>query len=243
MLFSTVTALAFTFGTLSYAPQPPTHDELLALFTGVDAELDVKENLGNDYKAIKKPVRKFLKKHPKIDEFEASCPSFEACEGYYYVDKKYELNYTPEQIFSTLCEVSPQELWEGKAAFQLSYVPEENHLYTLLDDAPMVQEDMIIALNLKVLGLTSIPVVFKIITVNRDENHLEFSYVQENKNHGIQSVRIYATETGSVVHHESKYFSGKNFRDKKLYPWIHHKLTDSFYENLETLIEAKFGHQ
>lgn len=243
MLFSTLTALAFTFGTLSNSAQPAAHDELLALFTGVDTDLDVKENLGKEYKAIKKPVRKFLKKHPQIDQFEASCPSFEACEGYYYVGKKYELNYTPEQIFSTLCEVSPQELWEGKAAFQLSYVPEENHLYTLLDDAPMVQEDMIIALNLKVLGLTSIPVVFKILTVDRDENHLEFSYVQENKNHGIQSVRIYATEAGSVVHHESKYYSGKDFRDKKLYPWIHHKLTDSFYENLETLIEAKFAGQ
>ena len=242
MLFSTVTALAITFSTFGDSPQPTVINDFSGLFSISNTELEVKENLGKDFKALKKPVQKFLKKHPEIDKFEASCQSFNDCEGYYYVDRKYELDYSPEQIFSTLCEATPQELWEGKAAFQLSYVPENDQLFTLLDDAPMVQEDMIIALNLKVLGLTSIPVVFKVLTVDHEENHLEFSYVQENKNHGIQSVRIYKTETGSVVHHESRYFSGKKFRDKKLYPWIHHKLTDGFYENLETLIEAKYAH-
>ncbi len=199
-----------------------------------------KEN--TDLKEVKKPVRKFMSKNPNIEQFTESCSSIDACEEFYYVAKSYTSAFSAKEVMQTLINTKPQNLWVGRSRFQLSYEPQADQIYTLADDAPVVSEDMIIALNLKIFGVTSIPVVFKILTIDEENNMIEFSYVEQNKNHGVQAIHISDnSEGGSTILHESRFFSGKKFRDQRLYPWIHNKLTDGFYKNLELLTEERFS--
>lgn len=190
-----------------------------------------------ELKPLKKPVRKFLEANPNIDQFEESCANIDACPDYYYLTKDYDLNYPPEQVFKAFVNTKPKELWTGSARFQLSYDPQANDVYTLVEEAPLVAEDMIIALNLKIFGLTSIPVVFKIVTLDKEAGIIEFSYVEENMSHGIQSVHVKDDGAGgTIITHQTRYYSGKKFRDKTLYPFIHHRLTGGFYKNLKRLL-------
>src|SRR5690606_30810577 len=81
------------------------------------------------------------------------------------------------------------------------------------------------------------PVSFKIIKIDRNEGVLAFSYTTTNTSKGIQHLSVHNLDEKNIsVIHTSRYLSGANFRDKKLYAPFHEQFTDDFYKGLEESI-------
>ena len=237
MIFSAVTAVTLLLNTLHVSTATSAIIPVLPVELVAELNGDLENTL--DLRALKKPIRKFVEANPNIDQFTETCQNMGDCDDMYYMADTYYLDHAPEEIMSVMATSSPQELWTKNSKFQLGYYPAYNNIYTHKDDAPAVEENMIVILQIKLFGIKSIPATFKVVRLDKEDRIVEFSYVEENGNRGIQSLRIYAHENGSKIIHKTQYKSGKNLRDKVLYPWIHGKLTDGFYKNLDKLIVSK----
>lgn len=181
---------------------------------------------------------------PVCDDFTVEGKTF-TNEDFRFHTKTYILNFTKEDFFNSLTTFSPSEIWNGTSKFQAKYNMESTDINYSGDEAITVQVNDIIFLDLKVILIKklitkNIPVGFVVKNLDREKGIVAFSYLKQNESKGVQYLKIKDIPGGMVeIKHDTRYLSGKSFRDKHLYGRFHEKLIDDFYENLETLIQSK----
>jgi hypothetical protein len=206
-----------------------------------------------EHDRLGKPVSKFLSTHQLFDLYAPSCLGLYRCQRftfdrhtfledqYRYHEKTYDLPVSKAQFFSALTRFHPRDIWKGDSRFELSMNFNQNQLYYKDDDHPGLIEGDIVFLELTArlnkLIKTKIPVAFQIIKIDEFSGEVSFSYLKQNKSKGIQHLQVTEHDDGSIsIRHMSRFQSGSDLRDDRLYAPIHEKLTDDFYFQLERLI-------
>jgi hypothetical protein len=95
-------------------------------------------------------------------------------------------------------------------------------------------------LCLKVLkGIFKLPVAFEIINIDPEKQILEFSYLDDNKAKGKQTLMFFDNgEESTRIVHRSYFKSGSPIRDELLYPYFHTKFIKGYHKNMKRIIKA-----
>jgi hypothetical protein len=96
-------------------------------------------------------------------------------------------------------------------------------------------------LNLKLLkGLLNVEVAFEIITIDLKQRIMEFSYIDNNKSLGKQSIQFLDNGAGKTkIVHLSYFKSKSSVRDNVFYPVFHKKFIREFHKNMSSLIKMR----
>lgn len=147
-----------------------------------------------------------------------------------------------DELFSSLINDHPKEIWHGNSNFQMLYRPDSQEVFYRDSKDLRLNVGDIVFLELipKVAFLAArIPVAFKIVNLDEKSGTLAFSYLTNNKSKGIQQLAVKNTQDGIHIVHTSRYLSGSKFRDKHVYEPFHVQFTDQFYINMEETISKK----
>jgi hypothetical protein len=107
--------------------------------------------------------------------------------------------------------------------------------YTRNQVFPEIDTGQVYFLNLRLIkGIFNIPVAFEITNIDFSRQLMEFSYIENNKSLGKQSIRFFDHGDGKTrIVHQSYFRSGSNFRDNFLYPIFHKKFIREFHRNMQ----------
>jgi hypothetical protein len=102
---------------------------------------------------------------------------------------------------------------------------------------PEADTGQVYFLNLGLLrGLFHIPVAFEIINIDPLTEKLEFSYLEDNKSRGKQTLQFFDNGDGSTrIVHTSYFKSNSRLRDNLLYPYFHNRFIKEFHRNMGQL--------
>lgn len=157
--------------------------------------------------------------------------------------KEYPLKVSKADLMNTFQKVPPGELWRGDAQFQLSYDHQTGTFAYQGDQRGGLKEGELILVEIRVKLANMLPLrrptAFEILSIDPEKGEVSFSYTNGMKSKGIQCIEVRENGDQCIVKHTSKYLSGSEFRDKKLYVTHHEKLLDSFYARLETMVQQR----
>lgn len=103
---------------------------------------------------------------------------------------------------------------------------------------PAVDTGQIYFLDLKIMkGLINVPTAFEIINIDPKKQIMEFSYIEDNKSAGKQTIQFFDNGDGRTrIVHRSSFKSDSWFRDALLYPYFHRKIVNQFHRNMKRLV-------
>jgi hypothetical protein len=103
---------------------------------------------------------------------------------------------------------------------------------------PAVDTGQVYFLNLRLLkGLFNVPTAFEIINIDPKKQIMEFSYLDDNKSRGKQTIQFFDNGDGRTrIIHRSYFKSDSWFRDALLYPYFHKKIIAGFHRNMRQLV-------
>ena len=99
---------------------------------------------------------------------------------------------------------------------------------------PDIDTGQVYFLNLRILkGIVHVPVAFEIINIDPVAQKMEFSYLDDNKSLGKQTLQFFNNGDGSTkIVHTSLFRSNSRLRDAILYPYFHHKFIKEFHRSM-----------
>jgi hypothetical protein len=99
---------------------------------------------------------------------------------------------------------------------------------------PDLDTGQVYFLNLRILkGLLHVPVAFEIINIDPVAQKMEFSYLDDNKSLGKQTLQFFNDGDGRTkIVHTSLFRSNSRLRDALLYPYFHHKFIREFHRSI-----------
>lgn len=111
-------------------------------------------------------------------------------------------------------------------------------IYSSNAHLPDVDTGQVYFLNLRLIkGLFNVPVSFEVITIDSLRQVLEFSYIDDNKSLGKQTIQFFDDGDGMIrIVHRSYFKSKSRLRDKLLYPYFHRKLIKEYHSNMRQLL-------
>jgi hypothetical protein len=110
--------------------------------------------------------------------------------------------------------------------------------YTKNLDFPEVDTGQVYFLDLRLLkGLFNVPTAFEITNIDPKQQIVEFSYLDDNKSLGKQTIQFFDNGDGRTrIVHRSYFKSDSWLRDAFLYPYFHKKLIKEFHRNMRHLV-------
>ena len=104
---------------------------------------------------------------------------------------------------------------------------------------PEVDTGQVYFLDIKLLkGLFNIPVAFEIINIDPLLQKVEFSYIDNNKAIGKQTIQFFDNGTGGTKIVHTSYFKSQSLiRDDIFYPIFHKKFIKEFHANMKRQIK------
>jgi hypothetical protein len=156
-------------------------------------------------------------------------------------EKTFYLNYKLASVWETYRHYNPAKMWHGHSVrFGLLISKYSNTvLYTNSSAFPEIDTGQIYFLDLRLLkGLFNVPVAFEIITIDQDRQIMEFSYIENNKSLGKQTLQFFDNGDGRTrINHWSYFKSKSSLRDNIFYPYFHNKFIKDFHRNMRQLIK------
>ena len=181
--------------------------------------------------------RYLLKNGTDFDEYRVS--DLEAEDGFGFNEKEYNVYEDPDTVWRDYCRTDPGLAFDSTIIdFGVVYNPADSVVYSRDDPfLPRFSEGQIYILDLKFLGIYSIPIGFKVSRIDPEEKVIEFIYLKENVCNGYQRICLnpgYDEEGTPVTHivHSSYFTSEHPLRDKLFYPPFHEQTIDDFHENV-----------
>jgi hypothetical protein len=178
----------------------------------------------NDYSTIHASWKK------NIDESD-----FHVIEKTFYVENKLS------DVWYCYRHTSPLEMWSGRSVRFGLLISKYSNSVSYINSFPFPEIDtgQVIFLNLRLIkGLFKIPVAFEIITIDREKQIMEFSYIDKNKSLGKQTLLFFDNGDGTTrIIHRSFFKSESAFRDGLLYPFFHEKFVEEFHRNMKKRIK------
>jgi hypothetical protein len=191
-------------------------------------------------------IRNYIVSHSidKMDDYSAIHVSWKKdidASKFKVIEKTFYLNYSLANVWEFYRHVSSFKTWNGKSIrFGLLISKNsESVIYAHDSGCPEVDTGQVYFLNIRFIkGLFNIPVAFEIINIDQARRVLEFSYIDNNKSRGKQTIQFFDDgAVGTRIVHRSIFKSGSALRDKLLYPYFHKKFIREFHRNMSHLIE------
>ena len=172
---------------------------------------------------------------------ETYCPSEanDEAKEYYKHEKIYVLNKPLKEVWDTYTTFNAKEAWKSKISNYIMSYDTDAFVFDFMNtetyDTLKVGKTYL--LQLRLMSIVKMPVVFQISKIDDDEKIIEFTYMEENKSKGFQTLQFNEVDGETQIIHISYYKSGKKLRDKKLYPRFHELASDDFHKKLLAIIE------
>lgn len=151
------------------------------------------------------------------------------------IEKTFRLKDNPANVWNGYRHANSVRMWSGRSVkFGLLISKFSNTVtYRNNDFFPEVDTGQVYFLDLKMLkGLLNLPVAFEIINIDQEDQVIEFSYLENNKSQGKQSIRIIGGRNGGTsIIHKTYFRSSSAFRDD-LYPFFHKRFIREFHRNM-----------
>lgn len=157
--------------------------------------------------------------------------------GFLEHERYYLAEESPEYIWEAYRNLDPDIVWrKHMARFGAMYVPEEDRIYTSVNDAPLVAEGQLVILDLLIEEFLHVPAAFQVTSFDDGNMTIIFTYLEENKSHGYQEIRLlpFESEDGefTVLRHKSWFKSDSGFRDTLFYKPYHSQMVDEFHRTV-----------
>ena len=189
-----------------------------------------------------KNIRKYIKSRSldQLDNFSSIHSSWKkgTKSADFHVDKKtFYLGNRLKDVWDGYRHANLRKSWNGHSVrFGLLISKRSNSVfYTNSIICPEVDTGQVYFLNLRIMkGLFHVPVAFEIINIDPVEQKLEFSYLDDNKSIGKQTMQFFDNGDGRTkIVHTTLFRSNSSFRDAFIYPYFHHRLIREFHRNME----------
>jgi hypothetical protein len=159
------------------------------------------------------------------------------------IEKTFFLNCEPDEAWEFYRHANVFNIWNGKSVrFGLLISKCSNSIIsTSKCSFHEIDTGDVYFLNLKLMkGLLNVQVAFEIISIDQDKRLLEFSYIENNKSSGKQSLQFLDDGPGRTKIIHRSYFKSNSFlRDKIFYPYFHKKFITEFHSNMNHIISSK----
>lgn len=192
-----------------------------------------------------KRVRKFIiaGAFDKMRDFSLIRPSWkkDVVESDFRIhEKTFRIKYGNAYVWNNYRHANSVEMWNGRSVrFGLLISKKSNTVtYSRNDFSPEIDTGQVYFLGLKFLkGLMNMPVAFEITSINQEDQIIEFSYLENNKSHGKQTIHIIDGGNGQTsIIHRTYFRSNSAIRDD-LYPFFHKKFIREFHRNMTRSIK------
>ena len=175
----------------------------------------------------------------KLDDFSSIRSSWEKdtnVSDYNLVENEFYLKNSLSEVWDCYLHTDPVKMWTGKSVkFGLMISKYSTTvLYASGPGSMDIDTGQVYFLNLRVMfGLINVPVAFEVITIDPERKILEFSYLDDNKSLGKQTIQFFDNGTGKTrIMHRSYFKSSSNLREKLFYPYFHGKLVRDFHRKM-----------
>jgi len=162
------------------------------------------------------------------------------------VEETFILKYGLSAVWEFYRHTSSFRMWNGKSiGFGLLIAKHSKVItYAKSTSCPEVDTGQVYFLNIRFIkGLFNIPVAFEIINIDTVRRLVEFSYIDNNKSTGKQTIQFFDNGDGQTrIVHSSIFKSESELRDKLLYPYFHKKFIREFHRNMRKLINNQVDH-
>lgn len=156
------------------------------------------------------------------------------------VEKSFFLNSDLSDVWECYRHANSIRMWNGKSVrFGLLISKISNTVsYTSKTLFHEIDTGDVYFLNLKLLkGIFNIQVAFEIIKIDQSKRIMEFSYLDNNKSLGKQSIQFFDNGPGRTrIVHRSYFRSNSQIRDEIFYPYFHKKFIREFHKNMSHLL-------
>lgn len=233
-------------------PEPVLEIKLIALL--IISVFSLQTVCSQDLKRInlndipQRKVRNYISSRSidKMDSYYSIHPSWKNeidNQGFKVIEKTFVLKYKLSNVWDFYRHANTFKIWNEKSIrFGLLISRCTNSIvYARNSYCPEVDTGQIYFLNLRFMkGLFNIPVAFEIINIDQVRRIVEFSYIENNKSRGKQTLQFFDDGSGGTrIVHRSLFKSESKLRDKLLYPYFHKKFIREFHKNMDKLINDK----
>jgi hypothetical protein len=192
-----------------------------------------------------KKVRRYIEKRSinKMDDFSAIHSSWNnnTDESAFNINEKiFNLKYKLSKVWGCYTHADPLTNWSGrKIRFGLLISKPSNSVTYRSNPSPTeIDTGQVYFLNLRIIkGLVNVPVAFEITRIDYSTQLIEFSYLDNNKSQGRQTIQFFNNPDGNtMIVHRSYFKSDSRFRDQILYPYFHKRFINEFHRNMKKLV-------
>jgi len=192
-----------------------------------------------------KKIRKFIisQKDQNITDFSGILSGYnekEDLSGLFKREFAFIIKENFDMVWNKYITVSPAESWNGRIiSFGLLISKSTGFvMYNKDETFSGLDTSQVLYLNLKFLfGVYNLAVGLEIIGIDNVNKSISFSYLDEGKAQGLQTIHIVSTKKGySKIIYRAYYKSNSAFRDRFLYPFFHHKVIREFHRNMKYII-------
>lgn len=160
---------------------------------------------------------------------------------FHVIEKTFYVENKLSDVWYCYRHSSPVSMWSGRSVRFGLLISKSSNAVSYINSYPFPEIDtgQVIFLNLRLIkGLFKVPVAFEIITIDREKQIMEFSYIDKNKSLGKQTLLFLDNGDGTTrIIHRSFFKSESAFRDGLLYPFFHKKFVDEFHRNMSKRIK------
>lgn len=154
--------------------------------------------------------------------------------------RSYSIRQNIDAVWNIYKSIHPREAWCGEmVSFGLQYSRKDTTINYVNDPYPGLEVGQIIIMNLQFLwGLFHIAVAHEVAAIDEKERMIKLCYMDGGASEGSQWITLHETSEGfTEVSHLTLYKSNSNFRDTKLYPWLHNRVITEFHLNIKKKAE------
>jgi hypothetical protein len=213
--------------------------------------------VSQDVKLIKleeipqRKVRNYIKTRSidRMQEYSSIQPSWKKeidASGFKIIEKTFFLKFGLSNVWEFYRHASTFKMWNGRSIGFGLLITKCSKIITYAKsiNCPEVDTGQVYFLNIKLIkGLINIPVAFQIINIDQLNRTVEFSYIDNNKSTGKQTIQFFDDGAGRTrIVHKSYFKSNSVFRDDWLYPYFHKKFIREFHRNMNKLINNEAVH-
>ena len=157
-------------------------------------------------------------------------------------EKIFYLNYELSSVWNSYRNADPNHNWNRHSIRLGLLISKYTNAVVYTDNStfPEVDTGQVYFLNLRLMkGLINVPVAFEIINIDQKQQLFEFSYIDNNKSQGKQTIQFFDNGDGTTKIIHRSYFKSKSwFREDLLYPYFHKKFIKEFHRNMKQLVKT-----
>jgi len=174
-----------------------------------------------------------------FDEIKPSLQSDSDVKGYFVRENVYQVKKSVDKVWNNYLHINPNKTWNGKkVSFGFLFSKKEDRIVYSDENISKIDTGMVVYLNLRLMiGLINLATAFEIITIDKENKVIEFSYLKGNDSVGKQRIQFFETSKGYTEILHTSFYKSYNFPMNHIfYPYFHTRATNEFHRNLKRMM-------